>query len=91
MPRPARPRDRGVVAPLLALIIVLGFFPKPVLDVINPAVDQTMLSTSACTDPAPAVGDAAEGAVRVIATVHRRVTDDVHVPDDRVRRARRRC
>ena len=27
------------MAPLLALILVLGVYPKPVLDVINPAVD----------------------------------------------------
>ena len=31
----------AVVAPLLAVIIALGFFPKPLLDVINPAVDRT--------------------------------------------------
>ena len=30
---------RCVVAPLIAVIIALGFFPKPLLDVINPAVD----------------------------------------------------
>ena len=33
---------RWVVAPLIAIIIALGFFPKPLLDVINPAVDRTM-------------------------------------------------
>ena len=32
-------REVGAVAPLLLLIVVLGFFPKPLLDVINPAVD----------------------------------------------------
>ena len=26
------------MAPLIALLIALGFFPKPLLDVINPAV-----------------------------------------------------
>ena len=30
------------VAPLIALIIFLGFYPKPVLDVINPAVTHTL-------------------------------------------------
>ena len=33
-------REKWVVAPLIALFLVLGFYPKPVLDVINPAVDQ---------------------------------------------------
>ncbi|GAA3443648.1 NADH-quinone oxidoreductase subunit M [Planomonospora venezuelensis] len=35
-------REKWVVAPLIAVIIALGFFPKPVLDVINPAVDKTL-------------------------------------------------
>ncbi len=30
-------REAWVVAPLLAVIIALGFYPKPLLDVINPA------------------------------------------------------
>ena len=34
-----RAARRSVVAPLIASILVLGFYPKPVLDVINPAVD----------------------------------------------------
>ena len=32
----------GVVAPLIAAFLVLGFYPKPVLDVINPAVAKTL-------------------------------------------------
>src|SRR5262249_7174310 len=35
-------RERAVVAPLIALLIVLGVYPKPALDVINPAVNHTM-------------------------------------------------
>ncbi len=35
-------REAIVVAPLIAAIIGLGFYPKPVLDVINPAVEQTI-------------------------------------------------
>ena len=42
VPRPRRPRGRSRSRPLLALIIALGFFPKPVLDVINPAVGHTL-------------------------------------------------
>ena len=29
-----------MVAPLIALILLFGFYPKPVLDVINPAVER---------------------------------------------------
>jgi NADH-quinone oxidoreductase subunit M len=35
-------REKAVLTPLVALIIVLGFFPGPVLDVINPSVAATM-------------------------------------------------
>jgi len=35
-------REVVAVAPLVALMLVLGVFPGPVLEVINPAVDQTM-------------------------------------------------
>jgi NADH-quinone oxidoreductase subunit M len=46
------PREVVVVAPLLALLLFLGFYPKPVLDIINPGVDHT-LTTIGQTDPAP--------------------------------------
>ncbi|MFC7549095.1 NADH-quinone oxidoreductase subunit M [Plantactinospora sp. GCM10030261] len=45
-------REKVVVAPLIALLLVLGFYPKPVTDVINPAVQATMQDVGA-TDPAP--------------------------------------
>ncbi|KQU04515.1 NADH:ubiquinone oxidoreductase subunit M [Rhodococcus sp. Leaf7] len=35
------PREIAVVAPLLALVIVLGVYPKPLLDIITPAVERT--------------------------------------------------
>ena len=53
-------REAWVVAPLIAVIIVLGFFPKPVLDVLNPAVDRTMQQVQV-VDPEPAVPPVAEG------------------------------
>ncbi len=46
-------REAWVVAPLLAVIIALGFYPKPLLDVINPAVDRTMQQVGV-SDPDPA-------------------------------------
>jgi NADH-quinone oxidoreductase subunit M len=35
-------RELGVLAPLIVVIVVLGLFPGPVLDVINPSVVATM-------------------------------------------------
>jgi NADH-quinone oxidoreductase subunit M len=35
-------REVGVLVPLVALVLLLGFFPGPVLDVINPSVTATM-------------------------------------------------
>ncbi|MGI8882288.1 MAG: NADH-quinone oxidoreductase subunit M [Jatrophihabitans sp.] len=46
-------RETLAVGPLLAVIIVLGIYPKPMLDIINPAVKATM-SDVGKTDPAPA-------------------------------------
>jgi NADH-quinone oxidoreductase subunit M len=45
-------RETLVIAPVLVLIIVLGVYPKPVIDVINPAVKAT-LCLNGRTDPAP--------------------------------------
>ena len=47
-------REIWAVAPLLALIVVLGIYPKPVLDVIRPAVNFTLTDVHQ-TDPAPSV------------------------------------
>ncbi|MEV4613863.1 NADH-quinone oxidoreductase subunit M [Kitasatospora sp. NPDC049258] len=46
-------RELAVVAPLVALTILLGVYPKPLTDIVNPAVDAT-LSQVHQTDPAPA-------------------------------------
>jgi NADH-quinone oxidoreductase subunit M len=45
-------RELWAVAPLIALIIGLGVYPKPVLDIINPAVHQTLTQIHV-TDPVP--------------------------------------
>jgi NADH-quinone oxidoreductase subunit M len=50
-------REAWVIAPLIAVIIALGFYPKPVLDVINPAIERTMQQVGV-TDPAPTVAGA---------------------------------
>ncbi|MER7669406.1 NADH-quinone oxidoreductase subunit M [Kitasatospora sp. NPDC096128] len=46
-------RELAVVAPLVALTILLGVYPKPLTDLVNPSVDAT-LSQVHRTDPAPA-------------------------------------
>jgi NADH-quinone oxidoreductase subunit M len=45
-------RELWAIGPLIALIVVLGVYPKPVLDVINPAVQHTLVQAHA-TDPVP--------------------------------------
>jgi NADH-quinone oxidoreductase subunit M len=49
-------REIIAIAPVIALIILLGFYPKPALDVINPAAQATITKVG-FTDPTPAVGD----------------------------------
>src|SRR5215472_16523649 len=47
-----RPRELWALGPLIALIIVLGIYPRPVLNIINPAVQSTLIGTHS-TDPVP--------------------------------------
>jgi NADH-quinone oxidoreductase subunit M len=54
-------REKLVVAPLIAAFLVLGFYPKPALDVLNPAVSKT-LQYVGVTDPAPT--SAADGSTK---------------------------
>jgi NADH-quinone oxidoreductase subunit M len=48
-----RPRELLAVVPLVVLLIAGGVYPKPVLDIINPAVKVTMTQVH-MTDPRPA-------------------------------------
>ena len=52
-------REKVVVAPIIASFLFLGFFPKPVLDLVNPAVDRT-LQIVGVSDPAPANASGSE-------------------------------
>jgi len=47
-----RPREIAALTPAIMLIIGLGFFPQPVLNAINPAID-TVVSHIGKGDPAP--------------------------------------
>ena len=54
-------REIGALAPLLLLIVLLGFFPKPLTSIINPAVGHT-LEQAGVSDPKPDVPADAEHA-----------------------------
>jgi NADH-quinone oxidoreductase subunit M len=45
-------RELWAVGPLIALVVVLGVYPKPALDLINPAVQQTLTQVHS-TNPVP--------------------------------------
>ncbi|WP_238421026.1 NADH-quinone oxidoreductase subunit M [Gordonia sp. 'Campus'] len=47
-------RELAVVAPLIALLLALGVYPKPMIDLIDPAVQST-LTTVGVTEPEPSV------------------------------------
>ncbi|MFV2117598.1 NADH-quinone oxidoreductase subunit M [Streptomyces sp. Act-28] len=49
-----RPRELAVVAPLIALLLLLGVYPKPLTDIVNPAVRHTMSDVQQ-KDPRPDV------------------------------------
>jgi NADH-quinone oxidoreductase subunit M len=53
-------REITVLTPLVVLIIVLGVYPQPVLDVINPTAERTMVDVG-FTNPPPAVDAPIEG------------------------------
>jgi NADH-quinone oxidoreductase subunit M len=58
-PRDLSVREKVVVAPIIASFLLLGFFPKPVLDLVNPAVDRT-LQIVGVSDPLPANASGSE-------------------------------
>ena len=49
-------REKIAIAPVIAIIVVLGFYPAPLLKVINPAASH-VISQMGFTDPAPTNGD----------------------------------
>jgi NADH-quinone oxidoreductase subunit M len=53
-------REAFAVGPLIAIILFLGIYPKPVIDMINPAVRATLQDVHQ-TDPTPSSGTAIGG------------------------------
>jgi NADH-quinone oxidoreductase subunit M len=70
-----RARELWAVGPLIALIVVLGVYPKPILNIINPAV-RTTLTQVHSKDPVPPHPAAApsSGTASTTSIVHRHGT-----------------
>jgi NADH-quinone oxidoreductase subunit M len=49
-------REKVAIAPVVAIIVVLGFYPSPLLKIINPATTN-IISQLGFTDPAPSIED----------------------------------
>jgi NADH-quinone oxidoreductase subunit M len=49
-------REKIAIAPVIATIVVLGFYPSPLLNIINPA-SQTIISQQGFSDPAPTMSE----------------------------------
>lgn len=45
------PREVGVVAPLLVALVLFGFYPMPLLEVINPYVDSVLSQVGVADEP----------------------------------------
>jgi hypothetical protein len=54
-------RELWVMAPVLTLVVALGIYPKPLLDVITPSVNRTLQQVHR-TDPVPTRGGGDVGA-----------------------------
>ena len=53
-------RELLAVVPLMAALVLFGFYPMPLLDAVNPTVD-SLLQHVGVTDDAPTVPAAEEG------------------------------
>jgi len=49
-------REKVAIAPVMAVIIALGFYPSPLLNIINPA-SETVMTQQGFIDPAPTVSE----------------------------------
>jgi NADH-quinone oxidoreductase subunit M len=49
-------REKIAIAPVIATIVVLGFYPSPLLNIVNPA-SQTIISQQGFSDPAPTMNE----------------------------------
>jgi NADH-quinone oxidoreductase subunit M len=49
-------REKIAIAPVIAVIVALGFYPSPLLKIINPAA-ANVISLQGFTDPAPTISE----------------------------------
>ncbi|MFD0856300.1 NADH-quinone oxidoreductase subunit M, partial [Actinomadura adrarensis] len=56
-------REKLAIAPIIAIIVAMGFFPQPILNVITPSVEQTLVRVDQ-RDPAPTIAGTAENGER---------------------------
>jgi NADH-quinone oxidoreductase subunit M len=49
-------REKVAISPVIAVIVVLGFYPSPILNIINPAA-QTVITQQGFSDPAPTMSE----------------------------------
>ena len=49
-------REKIAIAPVIAVIVILGFYPSPLLKIINPAA-AAVISQQGFTDPAPTISE----------------------------------
>jgi NADH-quinone oxidoreductase subunit M len=49
-------REKVAIAPVIAVIVVLGFYPSPLLKIINPAAS-AVISQQGFTDPVPTISE----------------------------------
>jgi NADH-quinone oxidoreductase subunit M len=45
--------EKGVLAPLIFLVLALGFYPKPLLNAVGPSVSSTLTAVGVHTSPVP--------------------------------------
>lgn len=55
-----KPREIGILAPLLVLIVAIGLYPKPMFDLVEPSVDR-VLTEVGVVDVEPAAATTEEG------------------------------
>jgi NADH-quinone oxidoreductase subunit M len=48
-------REKIAIAPVILIIVVMGFYPKPVLDIINPTAEKVVVNAG-FTDPVAKMG-----------------------------------
>jgi NADH-quinone oxidoreductase subunit M len=57
-----KPREIGVLAPLIVVIVAIGLYPKPLYDLVEPSVDRVLTEVGVEVDDGGAAADEEDGA-----------------------------